>query len=332
MEHFQICPVTNYYQRILLPASYGLVFLLGLSLNGAQLWCACCRTRRWSGTVIYMSNIAVADLLFVLALPPLIISDAMGGLWPFGNVTCKIVRFFFFVNLHCSVMLLACVSVHRFLGVCFPIAAMRLRTKKLALFTSGLVWLLTTAEILPTLVFAHTGVINNSTVCFEMTSPGQFKVYFPYGLFLAIVGFLIPFLVAITCYCSTMKMLYCRAAHSISNARTARVRNKSLSTLLAVCLMFVVCFVPYHVARTVYLFVRVYKPGDCELVNTTMISYTVWKPVVSFNCCVNPLLYFWGSRRRSQKLRAWLWRRRRRRRVQPSACVVDVGSTNGSGG
>lgn len=96
--------------------------------------------------------------------------------------------------------------------------------------------------------------------------------------------------------------------------------------------MFVVCFVPYHVARTVYLIVRVYKHGDCELVNTTMISYTVWKPVVSFNCCVNPLLYFWGSRRRSQKLRAWLWRRRRRRRVQPSACVVDVGSTNGSGG
>ncbi|XP_051253462.1 P2Y purinoceptor 3-like [Dicentrarchus labrax] len=328
MEDFQICPVTNYYKRILLPVSYSLVFLLGLSLNGALLWSVCCRTRRWSSTVIYLTNLAVADLLYVLALPPLIISNAMGGLWPFGNVICKSVRFFFFVNLHCSMMFLTCVSVHRFLGVCFPITAVRLRTKKLALFASGSVWILATAEILPTLFFAHTGVINNMTVCFEMTNPGQFKVYFPYGLFLAIVGFLIPFLVVITCYCSMMKVLYCRAADSISTARTARMRNKSLYTLLAVCLMFVVCFVPYHVARTVYLFVRVYMPGDCGLLNTVMISFKIWKPVVSFNCCANPLLYFLCSERHRQNLRAWLWRRKKR--VQPS--VVDVGSTYRSGG
>ncbi|XP_075956137.1 P2Y purinoceptor 3-like [Anarhichas minor] len=329
MEDFQICPVTNYYQRILLPVSYSLVFLLGLTLNGALLWCVCGRTRRWSSTVIYMTNLAVADLLYVLALPPLIISNAMGELWPFGNVVCKSVRFFFFVNLHCSMMFLTCVSVHRFLGVCFPIAAVRLRTKKLALFASGSVWVLATAELLPTLVFAHTGVINNMTVCFEMTNPGEFKVYFPYGLFLATVGFLIPFLVVITCSCSTMTVLYCRAANRISNARTARMHNKSISTLLVVCLMFVMCFVPYHIARTVYLFVRVYLPGDCHLLNVVMISFKVLKPVVSFNCCANPLLYFLGCGRHRQKLRAWVWRRKR---VQPIVCLVDAGTTNRYGG
>ncbi|XP_019943640.1 P2Y purinoceptor 3-like [Paralichthys olivaceus] len=330
MEDFHICPVSSYYKRILLPASYSLVFVLGLTLNGALLWCVCCRTRCWSSTVIYMTNLAVADLLYVLSLPLLIISNARGDLWPFGDVICKSVRFFFFVNLHCSMMFLACVSVHRFIGVCFPIAAVRLRTKRLALFTSGAVWVLATAEILPTLVFAHTGVINNMTVCFEMTNPKQFGVYFPYGLFLAIVGFLVPFLLVVTCYCSMMKVLYCRAAGTISNTTTALVRNKSLSTVLLVCLVFVVCFVPYHVTRTVYLFVRVYMPADCQLVNVVMISYKVWKPVVSFNCCANPLLYFWGSYRRRQKLRAWLCRRKKR--VQPSVCVVDVGSRNRSGG
>ncbi|XP_059188156.1 P2Y purinoceptor 4-like [Centropristis striata] len=330
MEDFHICPVTNYYKKYLLPVSYSLVFVLGLALNAALLWCVCCRTRRWSSTVIYLTNLAVADLLYVLALPPLIISNAMGSLWPFGNIICKSVRFFFFVNLHCSMMFLTCVSVHRFLGVCFPIAAVRLRTRRLALFASGSVWILATAEILPTLVFAHTGVINNMTVCFEMTNPGQFRVYFPYGLFLAIVGFLIPFLVVITCYCSMISALYCRAADSISTGRTARMRNKSLYTLLVVLLMFVVCFVPYHIARTVYLFVRVYMPADCHLLNVVMISFKVWKPVVSFNCCANPLLYFLGCNRHRQQLRAWLWRRRKR--VQPTVSVVDAGSTNRSGG
>lgn len=330
MENFHICPITTFYKRILLPVSYSLVFLLGLSLNGALLWCVCCRMRRWCSTVIYMTNLAVADLLYVLSLPPLIISNAMGGLWPFGNVLCKSVRFFFFVNLHCSMMFLTCVSVHRFLGVCFPIAAVRLRTRKLALFASGSVWVLATAEILPTLVFAHTGVIYNRTVCFEMTNPKKFNVYFPYGLFLAIVGFLIPFLIVVTCYCSMIKVLYCRAADSISKARTARMRKKSLTTLLVVCLMFVVCFVPYHIARTVYLFVKVYMPGDCHLVNVVTISYEVWKPVVSFNCCANPLLYFWGSRRYRQKLQAWLCMRKMR--VHPGVCLVNAGSKNRSCG
>uniref|UniRef100_A0A8D3ALI6 G-protein coupled receptors family 1 profile domain-containing protein n=1 Tax=Scophthalmus maximus TaxID=52904 RepID=A0A8D3ALI6_SCOMX len=320
---FKICPVTNYYKRILLPVSYSLVFLLGLALNGALLWSVCGRTRRWSSTVVYMTNLAAADLLYVLALPPLVISNARGDLWPFGDVICKTVRFFFYVNLHCSMMFLACVSVHRFLGVCFPIAAVRLRTRRLALFASGSVWVLATAEILPTLVFAHTGVINNMTVCFEMTNPARFGAYFPYGLFLAIVGFLIPFLVVVTCYCAMMKVLYCGAAGAVSGARTARVRNKSLNTIMVVFLVFVLCFVPYHVARTVYLFVRVYMPGDCGLLNVVMISYKVWKPVVSFNCCANPLLYFWGSYRRRHTLRAWPCRRRRRR-VQPSVGLPSV--------
>ncbi|XP_054461629.1 P2Y purinoceptor 4-like [Anoplopoma fimbria] len=332
MDDFAICPVSTYYQRILLPVSYSLVFLLGLALNGALLWCVCGRTRRWSSTVTYMSNLAVADLLYVLTLPPLIISNAMGDLWPFGNILCKIVRLLFIVNLHCSMMLLTCVSVHRFLGVCFPIVAVRLRTKKLALVASGSVWILATAELLPTLVFAHTGVINNRTVCFEMTNPAGFKGYFPYGLFLIIVAFVIPFLVVITCYCSMLAVLYCRAADHVSNARTARMRNKSIYTLLVVFLMFVVCFVPYHIARTVYLFVRVYLPEDCHLVNVVMISLKVWEPALSFNCCANPLLYFLGSGRHRQQLRAWVWGRRRRKRVQPIVCLVDVGSTNRSGG
>nr|XP_005742252.1 PREDICTED: P2Y purinoceptor 3-like [Pundamilia nyererei] len=321
MEDFQICPLSTYYKRILIPVSYSLVFLLGLSLNGVLLWCVICRTRRWSNTVIYLTNLAVADLLFVLALPPLIISDAMGNFWPFGNIFCKTVRFVFLVNLHCSIMFVTCVSVHRFIGVCYPIAAVRLRTRKFAILASGSIWILANAEISPTFVFAHTGVINNMTVCFEMTGPKQFDMFFPYGLFLVIAGFLIPFLVVVTCYCSMIKVLYCGAADSISNTRKQRVRKKCLYTLLTVCLMFAVCFVPYHIVRTVYMFVRVYMPGNCHLLNLAMITFKVWKPVVVLNCCVNPLIYFCSSHPKRLKFTAWLWRRNKR--VEPTVCLVS---------
>ncbi|KAM9852834.1 P2Y purinoceptor 6-like [Aulostomus maculatus] len=319
MEDFKICPVTDYYKRILLPLSYSLVFMLGLPLNGALLWCVCWRTRRWNSSVIYLTNLAVADLLYVLTLPPLIISNAMGDVWLFGDIICKAIRFFFYVNLHCSMMFLTCVSVHRYIGVCFPVAAVRIRTKRAALFVSGLVWVVATVEILPTLAFAHTGVINNVTVCFEMTNPRQFGVFFPYGLFLSLIGFMIPFLIVVTCYCSMIKVLRRRGAAGV---RTARTRTRSLYTLLVVCIIFIVCFVPYHITRTVYLFVRVYMSEDCHLLNVVMISFKVWKPVVSFNCCANPLLYFWGCDAYRQKFQAWLWRRRKR--VQPKCSSTHL--------
>uniref|UniRef100_A0A3Q3MDG9 G-protein coupled receptors family 1 profile domain-containing protein n=1 Tax=Mastacembelus armatus TaxID=205130 RepID=A0A3Q3MDG9_9TELE len=289
--------LSYYYQRILLPVSYSLVFVLALSLNGALLWCVC-----WSSTVIYMTNLAVADLLYVLALPPLVITNAMGDL------------------LHCSMMFLGCVSVHRFVGMCFPISSVRLRTNK----TRPLCVRLGLGpghcgDFTDTGFCAHG--CDECDVCFEMTNPQQFNVHFPYGLFLVTVGFLLPFLIVITCYC-----LYCKAAGGISTGRTARMRNTCAHTLFAVCLMFVVCFVPYHVTRNIYLFVRVYLPGDCHVMNAVMIAYEVWKPAVSFNCCANSLLYISGSGRYREKLRAWL--RRRKTRVQPNICPVDIRSTN----
>lgn len=120
--------------------------------------------------LIYMTNLAMADLLYVLTLPPLIISNAMGDLWPFGNIICKTVRFFFC----CQPSLQYDVShLRRPAPFAIPSQSVRLSSKNspsLRLVTA----------ILPTLVFAHTGVINNMTVCFEMTNPSDFKVYFPY--------------------------------------------------------------------------------------------------------------------------------------------------------
>ncbi|XP_063060679.1 P2Y purinoceptor 3-like [Engraulis encrasicolus] len=313
----QYCAVTKTYKRFYLPVTYSIVFLLGLTLNGSLLWLVFSRTRKWSCSVVYMVNLAVADLLYVLALPLLIVSYAMDDVWPFGDIICKTVRFFFYTNLHCGMMFLMCISVHRFIGVCFPIKAMRYRTKKMAVMASGAIWVLVTVEILPTLAFAHTGFINNMTVCFDMTSPGKFQQYFPYGLFLAIAGFLLPFLVILISNCTMVRILS-RQQSDGSPAGTA-MRNKSVRTLLMVSLIFVVCFGPYHITRTLYLFVRVYMASNCKVLNVVMFSYKMWRPIVSVHCCVNPLLYFIGS----DKKRKLIWSLLCRKRVHPTVWTVQ---------
>ncbi|KAG7265405.1 hypothetical protein CRUP_027688 [Coryphaenoides rupestris] len=282
-------------------------------------------TTRTSGTVIYVTNVAVADLLYVLTLPPLIVSNAMAGdAWPFGDGACKLVRFLFMLNLHCSVTFLACVSVYRVLGVRFPVSPLplRLRSRRAAVALSVSVWALVTAELLPTLLYSHTGRVGNVTVCFDMADPRRYVLYFPYGIFLCAVGFFVPFAVIACSYGCLIKTLYC--ARGPGTAAGKR-RNRSLRTgsLAAVCAQVVLCFVPYHVVRTVYLFVRVYAARDCRDANAAMLSLDVWKPLVSLNCCANPLVYFLGSRRYRDTLRRWLCRRRRAT-VRPTVSLVEV--------
>lgn len=90
------CTYKEDFKRILLPAVYTLVFLLGLPLNGAvilKIW----RTRpNVSKNNIYMLNLAIADFLYVMSLPLLIYNYGSHDYWPFGEFACKFVRFQFY--------------------------------------------------------------------------------------------------------------------------------------------------------------------------------------------------------------------------------------------
>lgn len=90
------CTYKEDFKRVLLPAVYTLVFVLGLPLNATvilKIW----RTRpNISKNNIYMLNLAVADFLYVMSLPLLIYNYGSHDYWPFGEIACKLVRFQFY--------------------------------------------------------------------------------------------------------------------------------------------------------------------------------------------------------------------------------------------
>ncbi|XP_041125870.1 P2Y purinoceptor 3-like [Polyodon spathula] len=284
------CLVSEDYKRILLPLTYSVVFVVGLLLNGVVLWMMCCRTKYWSCSMIYLTNLAVADLLNVLPLPLLIVYYCMDDRWMFGGVACKLVRFFFYASLYASILFLTCISVHRFLGVCYPIRCIDYTTKKIAILGSVIAWILVVVQVFPTLKFSNTGLINNQTVCYDLTEPHNFNQYFPYGIALNITGFLIPFAIISMCSCSMIRTLS-KFEESITVGKESR--RKSIRTIVVVCIIFAICYVPFHVTRTIYMFVRVYMPlKDCSVLNFVTMSYKIWRPIVNFNSCINPVLFF----------------------------------------
>lgn len=284
-----VCPLVESYKHILLPFAYSCVFVLGLLLNGAMLW-LCCRTKEWTCTTIYLVNLAVADLLYLCSLPLLITSYSMQDTWPFGEFLCKMVRFLFYCNLYGSIWVLTCISIHRFLGVCYPIRSLPYRTRRLAAIGTAVCWVLVFLQLFPTLIYARTGTINNHTVCFDMTSPDNFGNYYSYGMALTASGFVLPFVIILICYCLMIRSLIQNTGET--NPLPSAVRAKSIQTILLVCGLFAVCLLPFHVTRAAYLFSRVYRVTDCRLLQSISLSYKIWRPLVSLNSCFNPLLYF----------------------------------------
>ncbi|XP_078066235.1 P2Y purinoceptor 3-like [Mustelus asterias] len=297
-----LCPLHENYKHILLPITYSVVFILGLLSNGTVLWLSCCQTRTWSCSTIYLTNLAVADLLYVLSLPLLIVNYIWKDKWSFGDILCKQVRFCFYANLYGSIMFLTCTSIHRYVGVCFPMKSLRWRTRKLAIMGSIAAWFIVIMEALPTCIYAHAEALHNKTVCFDLTSPENFFSYLPYGVMLTVTGFLIPFTIITLCYCSILKTLATPGDNPL--VRKPR-RTKSICTILVVCALLVICFVPFHVTRLLYLFIRAYMVQNCGTLQSVSVLYKICRALLSFNSCINPILYFLSGR----KSCSWLLRK-----------------------
>uniref|UniRef100_G1U990 G-protein coupled receptors family 1 profile domain-containing protein n=1 Tax=Oryctolagus cuniculus TaxID=9986 RepID=G1U990_RABIT len=276
--------------KLYLSLTYSVVFVLGLPLNGTVLWSSWRQTKRWSCATIYLVNLMVADLLFVLTLPFLIITYCLHDSWIFGELLCRLVRFLFYANLYGSILLLTCISVHRFLGVCHPLRSMPYRTHRHAWLGAVTTWALVLLQVLPTLAFSQTAYIEGQVICYDTTSPENFDQFFAYAMALTLSGFVFPSLVILLCYSLMIRSLI-RSEEILTRSGQA-AQAKSIRTILLICGLFALCFVPFHVARTFYLIVSFLTAQDCQLLRAASMAYKMWRPLLSMSTCLNPILYF----------------------------------------
>eukprot|EP00071_Canis_lupus_P036436 XP_022269993.1 P2Y purinoceptor 3-like [Canis lupus familiaris] len=285
-----VCKFSEDYKQIYLSLTYSIILMLGMPLNGMVLWLSWRQTKRWSCATIYLVNLMVADLLYVLTLPFLITTYSLGDRWPFGELLCRLVRFLFYTNLYGSILLLTCISVHRFLGVCHPLRSLPYRTRRHALLGTATTWALVVLQLLPTLFFSHTEYIDGQMICYDMTGPENFDQFFAYGVVLTLSGFVFPSLVILVCYSLMVRSLIKPGEALMKTGNVTRA--KSIRTILLVCGLFTLCFVPFHITRSFYLMLRFLPSQDCQLLIVVSLAYKIWRPLVSMSSCLNPILYF----------------------------------------
>ncbi|XP_031717117.1 P2Y purinoceptor 2 [Anarrhichthys ocellatus] len=295
------CRFQEDFKYILLPVSYALVFVIGLALNATALYVIVFRTKSWKPSTIYMFNLTMCDTLYILTLPFLIYYYADENDWPFGEPFCKVIRFLFYTNLYGSILFLCCISLHRFVGICYPVRSLYWVSARLAKLVSVAVWACVLLCQAPILYFSRTRDLESVRICYDTTSPELFDDFLVYSSAVSVLMFALPFMVVMVCDGLMVGKLLEPGWGSEGGERggvsAQRSKQKSVKMIIVVLATFMLCFLPFHLTRSLYYSFRYLRQVDpsqisCKLLEASSVAYKVTRPLASANSCVDPILYF----------------------------------------
>uniref|UniRef100_A0A671UXS9 Si:dkey-78k11.9 n=1 Tax=Sparus aurata TaxID=8175 RepID=A0A671UXS9_SPAAU len=271
--------------RFLLPV-YILVFITGLVANGWGLKSLLHNWNKQGNVNMFVLNLGLTDISYLLTLPFLVVYYSMGSKWIFGETFCKITRFCFNVNLYGSIGFLTCISVYRYLAIVHPMRAMGRITVTHSVMISVTVWLLVNVQSLPDMFFSKT-YGNNTEKCFDTTDEAHVEDYLKYNLGWTLTGFCIPLLITLGCYGHVIVVL------CSTNTIDKVLKQRSLKLMFILILLFSVCYIPYHVFRNLNLWSRVLKKqGICfKWSDGVYIARQISRVLVCLNSALNPLVY-----------------------------------------
>ncbi|KAL0967636.1 hypothetical protein UPYG_G00254760 [Umbra pygmaea] len=116
-NYVEPCQMTkdNAVKRLLRLYIHSVICILGLMGNILVIVTYAFYKKAKSMTDVYLLNMAIADMLFVAALPLIIYNEY--NHWDMGTVACKILGGAYSVNLYSGMLLLACISTDRYIAI-----------------------------------------------------------------------------------------------------------------------------------------------------------------------------------------------------------------------
>ncbi|MGH0190710.1 UNVERIFIED_CONTAM: hypothetical protein FKN15_048533 [Acipenser sinensis] len=269
------------FNKILLVTIYSLVFILSTFGNFLVVLVISCMQRQKSSTDIYLLNLAIADLLFALTLPFWAVFS--NSEWIFGDYMCKIVSVMQEVNFYSGILLLACISVDRYLAIVHATHAVTQKRHLVGFVCIG-VWLVAALLSLPILISRKAFRSHNIMVCYEDIGVKDTEVWRISIRFLRhLVGFFIPLVIMLFCYGFTINTLF--------QTRSGQ-KHKAMRVIFAVVLAFIVCWFPYNMIIFADTLMRVKVISEtCKVRLHIDTALRVTQILAFLHCCINPILY-----------------------------------------
>lgn len=279
---------------VFIPILYIIVFVVGLPANAMALWVFLFRIKKKHPSTIYMANLALADLLFVIWTPLKISYHFNGNNWIYGEPLCKVLVGFFYGNMYCSVLFIACLSVQRYWVVAHPLSQQR-KNNKVAVGVCLAVWVFIWLTTTPMYLYNHTAKIKdlNVTTCHDVNVIQDPLNPFPsvqlpyyYFIFMGLVVFLVPCVFIIVAYVLLLKVL----GNNMEDSTSAKNRHRAVVLIVTVLVMFLVCFIPSNIMLVVHY--SLLKDG---VINNGYSFYLSTLCLASLNSCLDPFIYYFVS-------------------------------------
>lgn len=287
----------NSVNRVIGPYIHSIICILGFVGNSLVIITYALYKRTKSMTDVYLLNVAIADLLFVLALPFIVYNELYA--WPMGRVACKLLRGSYSVNMYSSMLMLACISTDRYIAIVQARRSFRLRSLSYGRLICASVWVFAVVLSVPTFVFYDWYQPSHSEVVMldpkeTKSGPPEYVCEMRFGdsrtakvvkvtlpsLQLA-VGFFLPLIVMMFCYTAVIVTLM--------KAQTFQ-RHKAVKVVLVVVLVFIACHLPYNLFL-LYDTVSLFHFHSCGVVDAVQTTLTLMQTIAYLHCCLNPVLY-----------------------------------------
>ncbi|KAF7218348.1 P2Y purinoceptor 14 isoform X2 [Nothobranchius furzeri] len=271
---------------------YSLIFLVGLFLNGFTLRVYFCRPQRRasSSVTIYLKNLAASDFLISLCLPIRIMNYASNSV-DIRLVYCNFGASAFYLNMYASIMFMGYIAANRYIKIIHPLGNHTLLKTRTAFIISIATWSVLVAMTITYMILSLSTQERQDhlpgMVSCDVLHSKQLNVL--YKVIHCFSGIIFIFFLASLVY------LYNRTSHRLAQAQenqpassSSKKLAKSRRNMLVLVSVFCVCFVPYHLVRLPYAFM---KHIWCSF--SWFFYLKEMTIVVSvLNVCLDPLIYF----------------------------------------
>lgn len=260
---------------ITMAVMYLAVCIVGLAGNSLVIITILKLDKMSSATTVYIFNLALADGLFMVGLPFIAIQNFQDQ-WIFGDAVCKLVMVLDGINQFTSVFCLTVMSVDRYMALVDPLRFARWRTPRRAKIIAALMWFISLFPVLPMAIHfsANYGLC---TVDPHVASDTWWLTFLSYTF---VLGFALPFTVMIVFYTALLVTL----RNTTSSLESHRLEKQVTKMVVAVVLVFGVCWLPFYV----FNFCSLHRT-DLALDFTRGFEFVV---LLSYSwSCANPILY-----------------------------------------
>ncbi|XP_035700249.1 galanin receptor type 1-like [Branchiostoma floridae] len=309
-------------QAIAIPVVFSIIFLIGVTGNALVITIMSCNERnRRNTTSVFILNLAIADLMFIVFCVPFQGTIYTLPEWIFGGFMCKFVNYLIYVTMLSSTFTLTAMSFDRYLAVMYPITTAYLRTWKVATVSCLVIWAVSFATASPYAIYynlyrKYWPSDGWFRLCYDQWPNSQGRPIFIASLFF--IGYVLPFLIITFCYINILRELWCvprvlQQTEKWSGMKKAIVaKKKAVKMVIVVVTVFGLCWLPHHVTTMWLSF------GNFPYTLGTLVLKLTAHCLAYANSCMNPFIYVFLSDNFKKDIKRLLWRGHKRQSTRRS--------------